>query len=126
MERLTQFISGHYWYNTEDMNVGDKLGQLEDVIEKYGIESVKELDEILENAIVPKFKIGQEVFYYDVDVKKIIKAKVTGFSFCDDFENLFYELYGVSYFTRYNIIEENRIFATEEEARKRLEELNGE
>lgn len=38
----------------------NKLGELEDVLEKYGIESAEELKR---KAIIPKFQVGQEIWY---------------------------------------------------------------
>lgn len=44
MERLTHKIKNMYLYDVDDINVGQKLGKLEDVLEKYNIESVEELE----------------------------------------------------------------------------------
>lgn len=49
-ERLTVKQNGVYFYDVDDMNVGDKLGQLEDLLDKYCIESVEELDKQLDQS----------------------------------------------------------------------------
>lgn len=83
MERLTKFDYENYRALKPKQDVVDKLGELEDVLEKHNTESVKELDLILEGlanvhqenaylknelaelkqkAIVPKFVVGQEIW----------------------------------------------------------------
>jgi hypothetical protein len=47
MERLTHKIDNMYLYDVDDINVGQKLGELEDVLEKYGIENAEDLDKFI-------------------------------------------------------------------------------
>lgn len=84
----------------------------------------QDLQEQLHNAIVPKFKIGQEVF---IVIDKVDKAKVekiiATISKLDDETFTFYSItdsYG--YALR---LPEGQIFATREDAEKRLAELKG-
>ena len=65
MERLTiKNSDGTYSQPTHTSfnNLFDKLSKLEDVLEKYGIESVEELEERLDNAIVPKFNRQEHIY----------------------------------------------------------------
>ena len=71
---------------------------------------IEELEKQLSKAIIPKFKIGKIVCYYDVDIKNNVKAKVTGYRYDEGDEFLFYELYGISRFVPYKIIAEDKIF----------------
>ena len=87
---------------------------------------IAELEEQLKNAIVPKFKVGQEVF--------VIEGKNTRNSVIDEiywtsckncFEYYTRLIYGVND-VQYETIDENEIFATKEEALAKLKELQGE
>lgn len=150
----------------------DKLGQLEDALEKYGIESVKQLEQVLnwlssltgrdaeemlficqerkniferinfvskentelkeklKNAIMPKFNAGQDIFFIDNEyqiTQGVVDIILIG---QDVFEK--WCKYSIDLGTEYEYDirfvdkDEEEIFATEEEARKRLEELKGE
>ena len=103
----------------------DKIKQLE-----------QELAEPKEKAIVPKFKIGQEVFiintdyYYKKDYK-VEKHKIVGIEDKVDRKNTYVRWYSLefkdcpaSYSKRYKFLEKN-VFATETEAEKKLQELRG-
>lgn len=57
MSRLTKKFNGEYYHkeaktimfnNETDYNVIQKLGKLEDILEKYNIDSVEELDKLLQ------------------------------------------------------------------------------
>lgn len=154
MERLTHKIvydNEHKQYvfsYNQECEVGTKLGELEDVLEKYGIDDAKQLDnminsirtntlidmeckEILElenanlkselaelkqKAIVPKFKVGQEIYYiYGNEIRSMfvstieISKNLIGYHSLRDFAQL-----------------ENNCFATKEEAEQKLTELKGE
>lgn len=79
----------------------------------------EELKQQLKNAIVPKFKIGQEVYYLDrYGVQKDIIVSFTYFSIENE---ILYKMHD-------EIIDhrEKYIFATKEEAQVKLEELEGE
>lgn len=134
--------------------VYNKLGELEDVLEKYGIENLEEyisalvearkfaieeskinfkrhieettkrekleqeLAELKQKAIVPKFKVGQEI-YIVCDPNRI----VFGWKIAD------YEYYKQQYIVEnkdgIDWISEDRIFATKEEAEQKLAEIGG-
>jgi len=78
-------------------------------------EQIRSLEEQLKNAIVPKFKIGQEVFYLGRDAKiySYIIDHIEGlyFRYCDNNNCYLYE---------------EDLFATKSEAEQRLAELKGE
>lgn len=63
MKRLTRYFNGGKlcladWSEQEAVN---KLGELEDVLEKYGIESAEELDGVLNHLLIMvNLKIGKE------------------------------------------------------------------
>lgn len=40
MERLTTKIDNKYFYDVDDIKIGQKLGELEDVLEKYNIDDL--------------------------------------------------------------------------------------
>lgn len=93
----------------------------------------EDMQQKFENAIIPKFKIGQEVWIINTDYfyKKdwfIEKHKVVGINFKFDARNNFVKWYqlqfGVDYYKTYKYLEKN-IFATKAEAAKRLAELKG-
>ena len=103
----------------------DKIKQLE-----------QELAELKEKAIVPKFKIGQEVFiintdyYYKKDYK-VEKHKIVGIEDKVDRKNTYVRWYSLefkdcsaNYGKRYKFLEKN-VFTTETEAEKKLQELRG-
>lgn len=86
---------------------------------------IQYLQEHLKNAIMPKFKIGQEVF---IVINKIEKAKVEKvictIAKMDDENSTWYSLTDIyGYALR---LPEEQIFATREEAEQRLKELRGE
>ena len=89
----------------------------------------KELAEQRENAIVPKFKYQQEVWYQDVDDDDTIKSfSIAGTLFFGDRNNNFqyYLANSRGYFLEdmYGqdaLIDESHIFATEAEAQASLE-----
>ena len=81
-----------------------------------------ELEEQLKNAIVPKFKIGQEVWYVWNKSQVIpFKCKI---------ENIVYDSsknYKLKYDSEHYIcMQEQHLFATKEEAETKLKELQGE
>lgn len=84
---------------------------------------IEELEEQLKNAIVPKFKIGQEVWC--VKFMKIIKFKINKIEiYRGEAEEENRILYGNWEDMTYQI--EENCFATKEEAQAKLEELKGE
>lgn len=104
-----------------------------DLIEiKHKLE--QELAELKEKAIVPKFKIGQEVFivdknYFKIEHYKIANCKILGIEDKLDRKNNYVrwyilKIYNSSYFEyrRYKFKEKD-VFATEQEAQAKLQEL---
>ncbi len=96
-----------------------RLGELEDVLEKYGIENVEELEqelaELKQKAIVPKYKIGDKVY-----------AIIDTFAYTGVFPveirdtHLLYEVWDGEDTTKQHY---TRIFATKEEAKQKLAEI---
>lgn len=97
---------------------------------------LNQANERLKGAIVPKFKIGQEVFivntdyYYEKDYK-VEKHKIVGIEDKFDRKNTYVRWYSLefkdcltSYSKRYKFLEKN-VFATETEAQAKLQELRG-
>lgn len=83
---------------------------------------IAELEEQLKNAIVPKFKVGQEVWFISMTnyVCNFIIQELQ-YTLCCDGRS------GICYFSKDNLEEyEWNLFATREEAEQRLKELKGE
>ena len=90
---------------------------------------ISKLEEQLKNAIVPKFKIGQEVWFvryfnagcYEFDYGKVIQIKIT------EYDGIFYEM---EYLNKCEIDFRSRhekyVFVTKEEAQAKLKQLKGE
>lgn len=128
----------------------NKLGELEDIMEKYNIEYPnaldfylqtinnlntqnanlrKELAELKQKAIVPKFRIGQEVWFisdpniegYIARYSKVRHIKIEEISI----SSIFIER-GVMYAGGdWAGISESELFATKEEAEQKLAEIKG-
>lgn len=110
-----------------------------DMLKQTSIALNKQLyqaNERLKDAIVPKFKIGQEVFivntdyYYKKDYK-VEKHKIVGIEDKIDRKNTYVRWYSLefkdcpaNYSKRYKFLEKN-VFTTENEAEKKLQELRG-
>lgn len=87
---------------------------IEKLLEQH--QRIAELEEQLKNAIVPKFKIGQKVFYIEDTSSEIV---------IDEIQLRRDKFYYMDY--RYGeYFEDNELFAPKEEAAKRLKELKGE
>lgn len=106
----------------EDITVCDfcDWGKIVDILNEQD-QRIAELEEQLKNAIVPKFKIGQEFWYvYAGEVRK-----GTVFMLHIDKGGIVYESYVDD--TRYSICTKcDKVFATKEEAEAKLKELQGE
>lgn len=89
-------------------------------------QKIKELEHRLANCIEPKFKIGQEVWFvkyfnagcYEFAYGKVVEIKIT------EYDGVFYEMEfrnncEIDFKSRH----EKYVFATEEEAKAKLEEL---
>jgi hypothetical protein len=87
---------------------------------------IAELEEQLKNAIVPKFKKGQEVWTINKDMASGIESGIL--EECSIQENgLIYRFvtHKTKYSETYNYKSEDKLFATKEEAQAKLEELRG-
>ena len=148
MERLTKFDYENYRALKPKQDVVDKLGELEDVLEEFELTSAEDLRnhlnfqdnmaiwegelnyknkiadleqqlaELKQNAIVPKFKVGQEIYIVcDFNINRI----VSGWKIAD------YEYYKQQYIIEnkdgIDWLPEEKIFATKEEAQAKLKEL---
>ena len=96
----------------------------------------QELAELKEKAIVPKFKIGQEVFivdknYFKIEHYKIANCKILGIEDKLDRKNNYVRWYILKiYNSSYEIdrsykFKEKDVFATEQEAQEKLKEMKG-
>ena len=148
MERLTKFDYENYRALKPKQDVVDKLGELEDVLEEFELTSAEDLRnhlnfqdnmaiwegelnyknkiadleqqlaELKQKAIVPKFKVGQEIYIVcDFNINRI----VSGWKIAD------YEYYKQQYIIEnkdgIDWLPEEKIFATKEEAQAKLKEL---
>lgn len=117
----------------------NKLGELEDVLEKYGIENPdildlnlqtikniniqnanlrNELAELKQKAIVPKFQVGQEVYIICEPNRVVSGWKITDYEY-------YKQQYIVETKSSIDWIYKDRIFATKEEAEQKLAEIGG-
>lgn len=85
---------------------------------------IAELEEQLKNAIVPKFKIGQEVWYIDTRINDFNEQRYVIESYIIQEITIFKD--GIRYMDEDGFIYEEDLFATKEEAQARLLELKGE
>lgn len=114
-------IFGYYSKDVVDffLTIIDKLNKQ--------AERIVELEEQLKNAIVPKFKIGQEVYkVYTANQKYPFVFKIIGFKITKSRgkENIFYNVeedgFDMGWYP------DEILFATKEEAQEKLKELQGE
>ena len=83
----------------------------------------QELAELKEKAIVPKFKVGQEVYYYHIARNKIYLGLVEDIQYFATRSGIFYRIPNLQ--RDYFWIREDELFATEQEAQEKLKEMNG-
>lgn len=83
----------------------------------------RELAELKEKAIVPKFKVGQEVYYYHIARNKIYLGLVEDIQYFATRSGIFYRIPNLQ--RDYFWIREDELFATEQEAQAKLKELQG-
>lgn len=107
--------------NLEELNV-----KFIEIGNEYA-EKNKRLEEQLKNAIVPKFKIGQEVFIIFETTKKEYIVESTNINSITIFagNELSYYCKYVDGERMYLELDESEIFATKEEAEVKLKELKG-
>lgn len=88
-------------------------------------ERITELEEQLENAIVPKFEEGQEVWFVHDTKRKVFSGRVEGFQITQ-YPYLTYKYVLIEYCDEYvvgDFFKEEYVFATKEEAEAKLKEL---
>ena len=105
---------------------GVNLEEHEKVIEKQQkriAELEQELAELKEKAIVPKFKVGQEVYYYHIARNKIYLGLVEDIQYFATRSGIFYRIPNLQ--RDYFWIREDELFATEQEAQEKLKEIQG-
>lgn len=125
-----------------------KLGQLEDVLEEFGIESVQELkarlqsesqltkagyELALENedltkqlskAIVPKFEITQEVYIVDTITETFYKTQICSIRIFDGYEFAYYCKYDNDNHEKICLeVDEEFVFTSKAEAQQKLDEI---
>ena len=76
-----------------------------------------------ESAILPKFKIGQEVYYYHIARNKIYLGLIEDIQYFATRCSIFYRIPNLQ--RDYFWIREDELFATEQEAQAKLQELRG-
>lgn len=103
--------------------LADSEAQNKRVLEKLGliVRSNQELEKALENAIVPKFKIGQEVYYYHIARNKIYLGYIEDIQWFAIRNRIYYRIPQLQ--RDYFWIREDELFATKEEALAKLEEI---
>lgn len=79
------------------------------------------MEKALENAIVPKFKIGQEVYYYHIARNKIYLGYIEDIQWFAIGNRIYYRIPQLQ--RDYFWIREDELFATKEEALAKLEEI---
>ena len=106
----------------ERANKGREVCKANNEVVQYK-KRIAELEEQLKNAIVPKFKIGQEVWYVYNKIQLVpVKVIISDFSYYG------YRKHKILYDSEnyYEGMPECCLFATKEEALSKLEELKGE
>ena len=118
-------MSNNIFYDPYNEIVCDKFA-LEKLVNESEAKDqrIVELEEQLKNAIVPKFKIGQEVWYaynkyqkfpFKCVIDKIVYDSSKNYKFRYDTSDEYYIC-----------VKEEDLFATKEEAQAKLQELQGE
>lgn len=90
---------------------------------------IAELEEQVKKAIVPKFKVGQEVWFVNELSEEIHLGIVVGFEVSQVYFSSLDSYYRIEYEDDCLItddFEDEFVFATKEEAQAKLEELKGE
>lgn len=83
----------------------------------------QELAELKEKAIVPKFKVGQEVYYYHIARNKTYSGLVEDIQYFATRSGIFYRIPNLQ--RDYFWIREDELFVTEQEAQAKLKEMKG-
>ncbi len=118
-EKIEYTDTINYVVTTQPDLVADYIDELNERI----AELEQELAELKENAIVPKFKVGQEVYYYHIARNKIYLGLVEDIQYFATRSGIFYRIPNLQ--RDYFWIREDELFATEEEAEAKLKEMNG-
>ena len=101
-----------------------KISNLEHKLDEKD-QRIAELEEQLKNAIVPKFKIGHEVWWVDTRVNSFNEQRYRIESYLIDSIVITKEQFRY-YGDDGSWLGDNELFATKEEAQAKLEELKGE
>ena len=111
---LVEFVRTHDEYYVAEFMLADnkRIAELE-----------QELAELKEKAIVPKFKVGQEVYYYHIARNKIYLGLVEDIQYFATRSGIFYRIPNLQ--RDYFWIREDELFATEQEAKLKLKEIQG-
>lgn len=84
-------------------------------------QQLDQANERLKGAIVPKFKVGQEVYYYHIARNKIYLGLIEDIQYFATRCSIFYRIPNLQ--RDYFWIREDELFATEQEAQAKLQEL---
>lgn len=103
--------------DTETGVVGDNFVELLNQQDK----EIKELEHRLSNCIEPKFKVGDKCWYYHIGRNKIYSGVVEDIQW-RPVNGMYYRIPNLQ--RDYFWIRDDELFATEEEAKAKLEELN--
>ncbi len=131
---------GYTEYTTKKYIVGEAIkqfGLIEDILEKWNIEDLdkfidnqldeiyklkQELAELKQKAIVPKFVVGQEIWYCHIGKNKIYSRIVEDVQW-RPVNGMYYRIPNLQ--RDYYWIREDELFATKEEAEKFLRKALG-
>ena len=86
-------------------------------------QQLDQANERLKGAIVPKFKVGQEVYYYHIARNKIYLGLIEDIQYFATRCSIFYRIPNLQ--RDYFWIREDELFATEQEAQAKLKEIQG-
>ena len=97
----------------------DKTKMIDYLIESK--QRIAELEEQLKKAIVPKFNVGQEVYYYHIARNKIYSGLVEDIQWFATRNRIDYRIPNLQ--RDYFWIREDELFATKKEAEAKLKEM---
>ena len=100
-------------YELKISNLEHKLNEKE--------QRIAELEEQLKDYIKPKFKVGQDIFYYHIARNKIYSGVVEDIKWFAKIKGIYYRITQLQ--RDYFWIREDELFSTKEEAQAKLKEL---
>ena len=117
---MSKRFEWHSYYKR--MVLDTKINKIIKVIDTLNQQSerIVELEEQLKNVIVPKFKVGQEIYIVcDFNINRIVYGwKIADYEY-------YKQLYIVVNKDGIDWLPEEKIFATKEEAEQKLAEIGG-